>query len=135
MLQAQIELEIWNGPDQEPRRLPDATLQSLRYALLRLDGVSIDSLWIHIPEVGDLQIGGGPTRFVLMSYLVDGSASHLEAGDSADQDVELKVGGQTGIYKSQMALLSKIAFNIAENFLLTGEFDPSACWIQDSPPD
>jgi hypothetical protein len=52
---AHIELEIWEGPLTQRERLPEATPQALREALLRLDGNRTDCLWIEFEDVGALR--------------------------------------------------------------------------------
>ena len=59
---AQIELEVWEGPLSKRERLAEATPRALRDALSRLDGNRTDSVWIEIEEVGALTIGGGTSE-------------------------------------------------------------------------
>jgi len=132
---AQIELEIWEGPLSKRESLPEATTQGLREALSRLDGQRIDSVWIQIENVGSLCIGGGPSGFVVVSFPSDGSSSHVVTGDDKGATVELQVGGQTGVYSSAMVLPATSAFDIAERFLLSGAYDSSLRWIEDCPAE
>lgn len=133
--EAQIELEIWEGPLSKRERLPEATPQALREALRCLDGDQTDSLWIEIEDVGALSIGGGPSGFVVVSFPSDGSSSHLVIGDDDGTTVELQVGGQTGVYPSAMVLPAASAFDIAERFLVSGAFDPALKWVEDCPAE
>jgi hypothetical protein len=130
---AQIELEIWEGPTSKRERLSDATPEALREALLRLDGSRIDCLWIEIEDVGALSIGGGPSGFVVVSFPADGSSSHVVIGNHDGTTVELQVGGQTGVYSGAMVLPATSAFDIAEGFLSSGVFDPALNWVEDCP--
>jgi hypothetical protein len=84
--------------------------------------------------VGSLCVGGGPSRFVVVSFPSDGSSSHVVVGDDDGTTVELQVGGQTGIYPSVMVLPGALVFNIAEHFLLSGAFDSALRWVEDCPP-
>src|SRR6266540_4506448 len=49
---AQIELEMWEGPLGKRERLSEGTPRALREALSRLDGNRTDSVWIEIEDVG-----------------------------------------------------------------------------------
>ena len=133
--EAQIELEIWEGPLSKRERLPEATAGALREALSRLDGQRTDSVWIEIQDVGALCIGGGPSRFVVVSFPSDGSSSHVVTADDDGTSVELQVGGQTGVYSSAMVLPATLAFDIAERFLLSGAYDPAVRWVEDCPAE
>lgn len=133
--EAQIELEIWEGPLSKRERLPDATPRALREALLRLDGSRTDSLWIEIEDVGALSIGGGPSGSVVVSFPSDGSSSHVVVGDDDGTTVDLQVGGQTGVYPRAMVLPAKSAFDIAERFLVLGAFDSALKWAEDCPAE
>src|SRR5437899_12874707 len=53
---AQIELEMWEGPLSKRERLSEATPRALREALSRLDGNRTDCVWIEIEDVGALSI-------------------------------------------------------------------------------
>ena len=132
---AQIELEIWEGPLSKRERLPEPTAQALRDALSCLDGQRTDSVWIHIEDVGALCVGGGPSGFVVLSLPLDGSSSHIVAGDDDGTTVELQVGGQTGVYSSAMVLPAASAFDIAERFLLSGVYDSALTWVEDCPAE
>ena len=134
-LDAQIELEMWEGPLSKRERLPEATPRALREALLRLDGNRTDCLWIEIEEVGALSIGGGPSGFVVVSFPSDGSSSHVVTGDDDGTTVELQVGGQPGNYPRVMVLPETSAFEIAERFIQARAFDPALRWVEDSPAD
>ncbi|MDB6034200.1 MAG: hypothetical protein JWM16_4538 [Verrucomicrobiales bacterium] len=133
-LHARIELETWDGPRTSRERLPEASPQGLREALCRLDGHRTDSCWIDIEDVGSLCVGGGPSRFVVVSFPSDGTSSHVVVGDDDGTTVELQVGGQTGVYPSVMVLPAVLAFDIAEHFLLFRAFDPALRWVKDCPP-
>lgn len=133
--EAQIELEIWEGPLNRRERLSEATPQALRDALLRLDGDKTDSLWIEIEDVGALSIGGGPSAFVVVSFPSDGSSSHVVSGDDDGTTVELQVGGQPGVYPAAMVLPATSAFDIAERFLVSEAFDPALKWVEDCPAE
>ena len=130
-----IELEIWEGTLSRRERLHGVTPQDLREALLRLDGIRTDCLWMEIEGVGALSIGGGPSRFVVVSFPCDGSSSHVAIGDDDGGTVELQVGGQTGAYPAAMVLPTAAAFHIAEHFLTSGRFDPALKWNGDCPPE
>ena len=132
---AQIELEMWEGPLSKRERLSEATPRALREALSRLDGNRTDCVWIEIEDVGTLSIGGGPSGFVVLSFPSDGSSSHVVTGEDDGTTVELQVGGQTGIYPSVMVLPATSAFEIAERFLLSGAFDPALKWVEDCPAE
>ena len=77
---AQIDLEMWEGPLSKRERLSEATPRALREALSRLDGNRTDCVWIEIEDVGALSIGGGPSGFVVVSFPSDGSSSHVVTG-------------------------------------------------------
>lgn len=111
------------------------SLEILRESLSRLDGDKVDSVSIEVDGVGALTIGGGPDQFIVVSFPVDGSSSHVEHDSHRAGSVELQVGGQTGIYPATMVLSSDLAFAIAERFLDDGEFDSSLRWAQDCPPE
>lgn len=128
---AQIEMEIWDGPLSKRQRCPDATVVALRKALSQLDGRRVDSVWIEVEDVGALCVGGGPSGFVVVSFPSDGSSSHVVDGDDDITTVELQVGGQSGVYPSAMVLPPTVAFDIAERFLVSGAYDPSRRWIED----
>ncbi len=132
---AQIELEVWEGPLSKRERLFEATPRALREALLRLDGNRTDCLWIEIEDVGALSIGGGPSGFVVVSFPSDGSSSHVVAGDDDGTTVKLQVGGQTGHYSRVMVLPATSAFEIAERFLQARAFDPALRWVEDCPAE
>jgi hypothetical protein len=132
---AQIELEMWEGPLSKRERLPEATPRALREALLRLDGNRTDCLWVKIEDVGALSIGGGPSGFVVVSFPTDGSSSHVVTGDDDGTTVELQVGGQTGVYPAAMVLPATSAFDIVERFLVAGAFDPALNWVEDCPAE
>jgi hypothetical protein len=129
-----IELEIWEGVICKRELLSAATPPALREALARLDGDRIDSVWIEIEGIGALTVGGGPNGFVVVAFPVDGSSSHLVVDDDDGCSVSLQVGGQVGNYPRAMVLTAEHASAIAENFLLSGSFDPSLRWIMDCPP-
>lgn len=133
--EAQIELEIWEGPRSKRERLSEATSRTLRDALLRLDGSRTDCLWIEIDDVGALSIGGGPSGFVVVSFPFDGFSSHVVTDDDDGTTVEVQVGGQIGIYPVAMVLPTTAAFDIAECFLLSRAFDPSLRWVEDCPAE
>lgn len=132
---AQIELETWDGSLTRRERLANATLETLREALSRLDGNRVDCVWIEIEDVGALSVGGGPSGFVVVSFPSDGSSSHVVTGDDDGRTAELQVGGQTGTYPVVMVLPATSAFGIGERFLLSGAFDPALRWVEDSPAE
>lgn len=132
---AQIEMEIWDGPLSKRERCPNATAVALREALSRLDGRRVDSVWIEVADVGALCVGGGPSEFVVVSFHADGSSSHVVSGDDDGNTVELQVGGQTGVYPCAMVLTAAAAFDIAERFRMSGTYDPSRRWIKDCPAE
>jgi hypothetical protein len=132
---ARIELEIWESPLSKRERVAEATTQSLREALSRLDGQRTDSVWIEIGDVGALCVGGGPSGFIVVSFPSDGSSSHVVAADDNGTTVDLQVGGQTGNYSTAMVLPAASAFDIAERFLSSGAFDPALSWVEDCPAE
>ncbi|MCP5523155.1 MAG: hypothetical protein H7A46_16590 [Verrucomicrobiales bacterium] len=132
-VEARIELEVWEGTLNRRERLPQPTLPALREALLRLDGDRADSLWIEIEDAGALCVGGGPSRFVMVSFRSDGSSAHVVIGPDDGTTVDLQVGGQTGCYPKVMVLPASLAFEIAERFLEFKEFDPRVAWAVDCP--
>src|SRR5256885_4353696 len=87
---AQIELEMWEGPISKRERLSEATPRALREALSCLDGNRTDCVWIEIEDVGALSIGGGPSGFVVLSFPSDGSSSHVVTGEDDGSTVELQ---------------------------------------------
>ena len=131
----QIELEIWDGSLNRRQRLSEPTPRALREALLRLDGHHIDCVWIEIESVGALTIGGGPAGFVVASFPLDGSSSHVVTGDDDGTTIQLQVGGQVGGYPRVMVLPSSWAFEIADRYLQARAFDPTLRWVKDCPAD
>lgn len=131
---AHIELEHWHGPRTQREHIAEASVPVLRERLASLDGRRTDCLWIEIDDIGSLSIGGGPDRFIVVSFPADGSSSHVEIAGGERGDIELQVGGQVGLYPGSMVLGSDTAFAIAERFLLQREYDSSLGWVQDCPP-
>jgi hypothetical protein len=134
-LETQIEVGICDGKLNRRQRLSEATASGLREALSRLDGNRIDCVWIEIESVGALCIGGGPSGFVVVSFPMDGSSSHVVSGDDDGTTVELQVGGQTGKYPAVMVVPDTSAFEIAYHFLQARAFDPTLRWVEDCPAD
>lgn len=132
---AQIEVEKWHGTLNRRELLSKATPSALREALSRLDGNRLDCVWIEIEGVGALSIGGGPSGFVVVSFPLDGSSSHVVTGNDDATTVELQVGGQTGKYPRFMVLPDTSAFEIADRFLQARAFDPTLTWVEDCPAD
>jgi hypothetical protein len=132
---AQIEVEIWHGTLNRRQRLSEATPSALREALSRLDGNRVDCVWIEIEGVGALSIGGGPSGFVVVSFPMDGSSSHVVSGDDDGTTTQLRVGGQLGGYPRVMVLPSSWAFEIADRYLQARAFDPTLRWVEDCPAD
>jgi hypothetical protein len=132
---AHIEIEHWDGPRANRERVDCPSVAALRERLSSLDGAKIDSVWVELDGVGALSIGGGPDKFIAVSFSADGSSSHVETTSQRSNSVELQVGGQVGIYPGVMILSAAMASAIAEHFLLKGEFDPSLRWVQDCPPE
>lgn len=107
----------------------------LREQFSRLDGNRIDALWIEMEGVGQLCVGGGPDRFIVVAFASDGSSSHVEVETDRVDHVELQVGGQTGRYVSTMVLPAGLALKVAERFLESGHYDRSRHWVEDRPPE
>lgn len=134
-MQAHLEIEHWEGPQTRRERVPSPSVAGLRDRLAILDGDKVDAVWVEIDCVGSLSVGGGPDRFVVVSFPTDGSSSHIEVDNPQEERVELQVGGQTGIYAGTMVLNREEAFSIAEQFLISGKYDPTLKWVQDCPPE
>jgi hypothetical protein len=132
---AHIEVERWDGTRASRERVHCPSVAVLRERLSSLDGDRIDSVWVELDGVGALSIGGGPDKFIAVSFPADGSSSHVETNSHEPKSVELQVGGQIGVYPGVMILSAALASAIAEHFLLQGEFDPSLRWVQDCPPE
>jgi len=131
---AHLEIEHWEGRKTKRERIDFPSVAVLRGRLAGLDGDKVDAVWVEVDGVGSLSVGGGPDNFVVVSFPADGSSSHIEADNLQAGRVELQVGGQTGVYPSAMVLSRKLAFSIAEHFLLSGAYDPALKWVQDCPP-
>lgn len=132
---AHIETEHWDGARSRRERIETVTPSVLREQLSRLDGDRTDTLWIETDGVGALSVGGGPDWFIVVSFPSDGSSSHVEFEDHKGDPVEIQVGGQTGVFAAGMVLPADKAFEIAERFLSSGEYDRSVRWVQDCPPE
>ena len=128
-----IELETWDGTLSKCERFNDPTSEMLHEALSRLDGNRVDCVWIEIDDVGALSIGGGPFQFLVASFPKDGSSSHVVNSHHNGGTTELQVGGQTGVYPSEMVMKASPAFAIAERFLEFRTYDPALNWVVDCP--
>lgn len=134
-MEAHLEIERWEGPQARRERVASPSVDVLRERLSSLDGHKVDAVWVEIDGVGSLSIGGGPSRFVVVSFPADGSSSHVEIENPQNEHVELQVGGQTGVYAGNMILGCEQAFSIAERFLMSGKYDTALKWVQDCPPE
>lgn len=132
---AKIETECWEGGRSRRETFEGVTSAILREQFSRLDGDRIDALWIELEGVGELCVGGGPDRFIVVAFASDGSSSHVEVESDRVDAVELQVGGQTGRYASTMVLPAGLALEMAERFLESGHNDCSRHWVEDCPPE
>jgi hypothetical protein len=128
---AHIEIEHWEGPRPQRECVENPSVSVLHERLSGLDGNRTDCLSIEVDGVGALSVGGGPDKFLVISFPADGSSAHVETGVPQPGQVELRLGGQQGAYARDMVLPAHLAFPIAERFLSAGEYDRSLRWVQD----
>ena len=128
----QVDWDVWDGPlSQEPKVL-NPTWKDVETAIQRLDANRYTMTYLLADEGLQLLIGGGNGQFV-MTVILD-EDRHLTAKDENKPigKIELTVGGQTGIYDSQIVWDLQTTLECARLFWQDNTLHPSVTWSAES---
>ena len=119
----------YETPDGE-MKISNPSWEQIETAIQALEGQRHTLVGLTAGDAGTLLIGGGNGQYIITALF--GNNSHLTAGKSeADSiDVELTVGGQTGIYSSNKIWPLDIALQAARQFVDTGSLDSNLEWTE-----
>jgi hypothetical protein len=132
---ARVSLECWIGQGRHVIEREDPSEKEARELFERLDGSSEDTLSIETADHGSLLVGGGPERFVAVSFLRDGASFHAERGIGEDGIEMIQVGGQVGDYPKRYVLDRESAWEVAKEFFRTRTMTPAFTWVRDVAPE
>jgi hypothetical protein len=123
-------LDKWTGPRCQDTTVQEPAWEEVEHAVLRLDANRYTCLSLLGINGVQLVIGGGGGQFVLTANLDDDT--HLVAVDESKpkHDIELTVGGQTGIYTAQMIWGQSTALSVARLFSESNELDARMRWTK-----
>jgi hypothetical protein len=128
-------MECWIGQGRHITERQHPSEKDTRELFERLNGSTEDTLYIETADHGSMLVGGGPERFVAVSFLPDGSSFHAERAVDEDGIEMIQVGGQVGNYPKRYVLNRESAWQVARHFFDTRTMDGAFTWVRDVEPE
>jgi|ERR1043166_2231857 hypothetical protein len=120
----------WTSSEFDSREIREPDWHSVEAAIRDLDGENKTLVKLIAGNDHELLIGGGGGKYVITGTY--GEDEHMSARNDArtGQELELTIGGQTGIYPAELIWGLETALQAAQVFWRTNEFDAMLPWSE-----
>jgi hypothetical protein len=124
----QMIADVWDGPRRGESTVRNPSWELVERAIRQLDANRHTCLSLLGENNHELVVGGGNGHFVLIANLDEDT--HLTAldEDKPKEEIELTVGGQTGVYTAQMIWDEETALRVVSIFYQLNRLDPLLTW-------
>jgi hypothetical protein len=118
----------WKGPVYDEHEVENPDWERVESAIRDLDADRRTMVRLVANNGQELLLGGGNGQFVVTAMLDDDN--HVSARDETrpTAEIELTVGGQTGVYSGQMVWDIDTALRAAKTFWQDNTLDPQLTW-------
>lgn len=119
----------WSGTVSSEPEVLEPNWKDIETAIRRLDAKIYTMVWLVADDADTLLIGGGPNQFVMIAFLDEDS--HVTAQDESKSpgQVELTIGGQTGIHDNRIVWNLETVLKCAHLFWKDNILNDSIAWV------
>jgi hypothetical protein len=120
--------DFWNGPVYDEHEIEAPEWPHVEMAVRGLDADQRTIVRLIGKNDVELLIGGGSGRFIITAVIDDDKHVSARAAGPSGEDIELTVGGQTGVYSSQIVWDLDTALRASRVFWRDNVLDPELPW-------